>query len=203
MINLNRLTLNEEVEQRMQKLKILGAVVCILFGGTFLGMGGSLVMAQTYDFTWTCDDTMETGNVDDTVEFEMVLTNTGTETDNYQITLTKNPSTPDEWNWELCAGGECNWGMTETVAYLEPGWIDEQFLHVALNVSGTGSFTMTVENSGKSGTKRIEYKTLVVRSNVQAPATSRWGMMILVLFILTSGLYLIRRKFALARQSSK
>jgi hypothetical protein len=188
------------MNKHMRILITLGAVLVLLTSG-FVGGSASKASALSFDFTYTSDDTVESGYVNvDQANFEALLTNTGTEIDSYLVTLTKSPTTPTEWTWELCAGGVCNDMMTQAVAYLEPGWEDAEYLNVDLTVSGQGKFTLTAQSYGNPGLKVSKSINFVVYAYDQGPVTDRWGMMALVSLLLISGLYLIRRRLAPARQ---
>jgi hypothetical protein len=190
-----------EMHRQRQALVAFGAVVIlVLFGGSLLGKGEGVAQAQTYDFTYTSDDTVESGIVDDTAGFQALLTNTGTAIDSYLVTMTKSPTTPGDWTWELCAGGVCEDMMTQAVAYLESGWEDPQFLNVALASAGQGKFTITVESYGNPGTKLTKSITFLMSAYEQGPVTDLWGMIVLVTLIVASGLYLMHRRLRLARQ---
>ncbi len=189
--------------KHMRILITLGAVLVLLLGN-LLGGNVNKASALSFDFTYTSGDTVESGYVNvDTANFEALLTNTGTEIDSYLVTLTKSPSTPSEWTWELCAGGVCNDMMTEAVAYLEPGWNEEEYLNVDLTVSGQGTFTLTAQSYGNPGLKVSKSINFLVYAYEQGPVTDRWGMMVLISLLLISGLYLIRRRLAPARKRSK
>jgi hypothetical protein len=189
--------------KHVQILCTVGAVLVLLAGSLFVG-NVKEASALSFDFTYTSDDTVESGYVNvDQANFEALLTNTGTEIDSYLVTLTKSPTTPTEWTWELCAGGVCNDMMTQAVAYLEPGWEDAEYLNVDLTVSGQGKFTLTAQSYGNPGLKVSKSINFVVYAYDQGPVTDRWGMMALVSLLLISGLYLIRRRLAPARQRRK
>lgn len=189
------------MSRHMRMSVILGAaVILVLFGGALLGSGEGVALAQDYAFTYTSDDTVEIGYVGDVVSFEATLTNTGTEIDSYLVTLTRHAPTPTEWTWELCAGGACEDNIYEAVAYLEPGWVDEQYLNVDLTVSGQGSYTLDVESYGDPDFKLSKPITFFIHAYEQAPVTDFWGMIVLVMLMLTSGLYLLHRKLRPARQ---
>ena len=178
----------------------LGAVL-VLSGAALVGGGVNQARALSYNFTYTADDTSQWGYVnEDTLAFEALLTNTGTQIDSYLVTLTKTPGTPTEWTWELCAGGVCADMMTQGVAYLEPGWEDEEFLNVALTVPGKGTFILTAQSYNNPGTKMTKSVHFLVDARERGPVTDRWGMMILVSLLLISGLYLIRRRLSPAGQ---
>ncbi len=188
--------------RHMRMSVIVGAaVILVLFGGAFWGAGEGTALALDFAFTYTSDDTVETGYVGGVVGFEALLTNTGTEIDSYLVTLTRNAPTPTEWTWELCAGGTCEDNIYQAVSYLEPGWTDEQFLNVDLTVSGQGSYTLDVESYGNPDAKLSKSITFLIHAYPQGPVTDFWGMIALVTLIAASGLYLIHRRYRPARQT--
>lgn len=192
-----------------RSLVTLGVVVLlVLLGGTLTGQGRVLADPLSFDFTFTCDDTLKAISVGDTVEFYPVLTNTGTEADSYLVTLTENPPTPEEWWVRMCAGGRC-WDSTETSAViwfgevpgpLEPGLTDSMRLDILPRTSGQGNLTITVESLSSPGVKLTKSITFLLSAHPQVPLTDQWGLIILILLILTSGLYLIYRRYRWVKQ---
>jgi hypothetical protein len=195
----------QEGVKTMKHVRILctlGAVLVLLAGG-FSGGSVSKASALSFDFTYTASDTSQWGYAgEDTLTYEALLTNTGTEIDSYLVTLTKTPGTPTEWTWELCAGGVCQDMITQAVAYLEPGWQDDEFLNVALTVVGKGTFILTAQSYNNPATKMTKSIHFVVDSRPRGPVTDRWGVLALVSLLLLSGLYLIRRRLIPARHTN-
>lgn len=191
-------------------LVTLGAVVLlVLLGGMFTGQGKVLAEPLSFDFTFTCDDTVKVVSVGDSVKFYPVLTNTGTEPDSYLVTLTENSPTPEEWWVRMCAGGSC-WDSTETSKViwsgdfpgpLGPGVADSMELDVLPRTAGQGNITITVESLSNPGVKLTKSITFLLSAHPQVPLTDQWGLIILVALILTSGLYLMYRRYRLVRQT--
>jgi len=191
-------------------LVTLGAVVLfVLLGGMLTGQGKVLAEPLSFDFTFTCDETVKVASVWDTVAFHAVLTNTGTEADSYLVTLTENPPTPEEWWVRGCGGGYC-WDSTVTSRViwsgepgpLEPGWADSSMgLDVIPRTAGQGNFTMTVESLSNPGLKLTKSLTFLLSAHEQIPVTDQWGLIILIMLILASGLYLMYRRYRLVRQT--
>jgi hypothetical protein len=180
----------------------LGAILVLLTTG-FLGGNASRAEALSFSFTYTSDDTTESGHVNlDQANFQALLTNTGTEIDSYLVTLTKSPTTPTEWTWELCAGGICQDMMTQVVAYLEPGWQDLEYLNVDLTAVGNGKFTLTAQSYGNPGLKVSKSINFFVYAYDGGPVTDRWGTLALVSLVLISGLYLMRRRLIPAKRTN-
>ncbi len=155
-----------------------------------------------FDFTYTAGDTTKFGAVWDTTQFASVLTNTGTEADSYSVSLTENPGTPPEWWVRMCAGGIC-WDslVTSVNVYLEPGQHDDILLDVMPRTVDEGSFTITVESYGNPGIKLTKSKTFILTSYEPGPVTNQWGLIILILLLLASGLYLAYRRFAPVKET--
>jgi hypothetical protein len=190
----------------------LGAIVwLVLLGSALTDCGQVSAEPLTIDFTFTSADTVEVTTVWDTVRFEALLTNTGTEADSYLVTLTENPPTPEDWWRELCAGGLC-WDtlLTSSKIYngeflppLPASQTDNFLLDIIPRSSGQGSFTITVESLGNPGVKLTKSLTFLLsaQGEPQAPVTGTWGTIILASLIFTSGLYLIYRRLKPARQT--
>ncbi|NIN01646.1 MAG: hypothetical protein GTO24_27175, partial [candidate division Zixibacteria bacterium] len=184
-------------------LLTLGAVGLFVFFGSMLA-GRSEVAAEplSFDFTFTSEETVKVATVWDTVYFYALLTNTGTEIDSYAVTLTENPPTPEEWWVQFCAGGVC-WDTTITMAnsYLEPGWEDHVELRIIPRTAQQGNFTITVDPYlNPAASKSI---TFLLNAHEDGPVTNQWGLIILTSLILISGLYLMLRRYRLARQTSR
>ena len=188
----------------------VGAVVLfVLLGGTLTGQGKVLAEPLSFDFTFTCDDTVKVVSVGDSVKFYPVLTNTGTEPDSYLVTLTENSPTPEEWWVRMCAGGSC-WDSTETSKViwsgdfpgpLGSGVADSMELDVLPRTAGQGNITITVESLSNPGVKLTKSIIFLLSAHPQVPLTDQWGLIILVALILTSGLYLMYRRYRLVRQT--
>ena len=82
---------------------ILGAIaLLVLFGSVVTDCGEVRAEPLSFDFTFTSDQTAKVAAVWDTVRFDALLTNTGTEADSYLVTLVENPPTPEDWWREFC-----------------------------------------------------------------------------------------------------
>jgi len=181
----------------------MGAVVLLVFWGNMFTPGGeTLADPLGFDFTYTADETVKVATVWDTVQFQSVLTNTGTEIDSYLVTLTENPPTPEEWWVRICAGGIC-WDSTVTTVnvYLEPTWSDNILLDIIPRTAEQGNFTITVESYGNPGVKLTKSITFLLSAHAEGPVTNGWGLIILSTLILASGFYLIYRKYRWAEGS--
>lgn len=192
-------------------MTIVAVALLVLSGGLLTDRDEALAEPLTIDFTFTSADTVEVATVWDTVRFEALLTNTGTEADSYLVTLTENPPTPGDWWRELCAGGLC-WDtlLTSLKIYnfeflppLPASQTDNFLLDIIPRSSGQGSYTITVESLGNPGAKLTKSLTFLLSASgePQAPVTGTWGMIILASLIFASGLYLIYRRLKPVKQT--
>jgi hypothetical protein len=185
------------------------AVLFVLLGGMLTGQGKVLAESLDFDFTFTCDETVKVVSVGDTVKFYPMLTNTGSEADSYMVTLTENDPTPEEWWVRMCVGGICRDSTVDSVLIwsgevpgpLQPGSTDSMELHVLPRTDAQGNYTMTVESGSSPGVKLTKSITFLLSAHEQVPVTDEWGLIILVALILTSGLYLMYRRYKLVRQT--
>lgn len=172
-----------------------GALVVFL-AGAILGGGQGVAHAQ-YSFTYTSDDTVEAGALWDTTEFHAVLTNTGSVDDSFLVTLTELPPTPQEWWVELCAAGGCQDTLvTQVNVFLPAGLWEDEWVNVMPRTSGHGKFQVTVQSYGNGATDGITF----LLSAYQGPVTNRWGIIVLATLIISTGLYLLHRRYRLAKQ---
>ena len=179
-------------------LLILGAVLLMVLWGNMLTDQGK-VMADllSYDFTYTSSDTAETISVMDTVHFYSLITNTGTQADTYYVTRTD--STPPEWLVSFCVGGICYPpSVTQAKVYLEPSETGEVVVEIWPTIIGQGKVKITVHSKYGNVSKS---KTFLLNVTPRGPVTSQWGIVILILLIITSAMYLMFRKFKLVRQT--
>jgi hypothetical protein len=184
-------------------LLTFGAVFAlVLLGSMFAGQDQAVAEPKDYASTLTPGDTVKVAAVGDSIEFYANLENTGSDPDSFLVTLTENSPTPEEWWVELCAGGTC-WDTTITTAnsYLEFGWVDSIQVHVKVRTAGQGSFTITTESYGNPSD--IKSVTFLVNVHEQGPVTNHWGIIILTLLIITSAIYLMHKRYRLARQTSR
>ena len=191
-------------------LVTLGAVVLfVLLGGMLTGQGKVLAEPLSFDFTFTCDETVKVASVWDTVQFQALLTNTGTEADSYRVTLVENDPTPEDWWREFCAGGVCPESTVTSIKIftgdpfppLPPGQTNDITLDVIPRSAGQGNFTMTVESLSNPGLKLTKSLTFLLSAHEQIPVTDQWGLIILIMLILASGLYLMYRRYRLVKQT--
>jgi hypothetical protein len=179
---------------------VLGALFCWVVFGALIPAGGLRTAHAQYSFTYTSEDTVKSGALWDTTEFHAILTNTGTLPDTYLVTLTELTPTPEEWWTEICVNGICQDSLTTQVeVYLPAGAWEDEYLHVMPRTSGTGRWTITVESYGNPGSKLTLQHTYVLTA-YYGPVTNKWGMIALVVLIMSSGLYLLQRKYRLVRQ---
>lgn len=184
-------------------LLIFGIVFALIsFGIMFIGQDQAVADTKDYASTLTPGDTVKVAAVGDSVEFYANLENTGSDPDSFLITLTENPPTPEEWWVKLCAGGTC-WDTTVTSAnsYLEFEWVDSIQVHIKVRTAGQGSFTITSESYGNP--VDVKSVTFLLTAHEQGPVTNHWGIIILALLIITSAIYLMYKRYRLARQTSK
>jgi hypothetical protein len=174
--------------------------------------GEALAEPLSFDFTFTCDETVKVAAVWDTVRFQTLLTNTGTEADSYLVSLAENPPTPEDWWRQFCAGGVCLLDSLATsfkifngdfLPALPAGLSDTPYLDVIPRSAGQGNFTMSIESLSNPGLKLTKSLTFLLsaQGEPQAPVTGNWGVAILASLILASGLYLMYRRLKPARQT--
>lgn len=152
-----------------------------------------------FAFTYTSSDTEEVGTLGDTTTFTSVLTNTGSDSDNYVITMTENPPTPPQWVVVLCSGGICHPGDTLDTVGVAAG--DESLIFLEIGprlICGDASVTITVRSLGNPGLTESITFLLHVHTDC-APVTNRWGLFILISLLFAAGLYLIWKRLELAR----
>lgn len=194
-------------------LTTIGAVVVlVLFGGVLTDRGGVFAEPLSFDFTFTCDETVKVAATWDTLRFQAALTNTGTEADSYLVSLAENPPTPEDWWREFCAGGVCPIDSLVTsfkifngdfLPPLPPGQIDSTtYMDVIPRSAGQGNFTLTIESLSSPGVKLSRSLTFLLSAHEQqAPVTNTWGLIILATLIIMSALYLMYRRLKPARQT--
>jgi hypothetical protein len=184
-------------------MRALGIVFAfVLLGSLFVGQNQAVADPKDYASTLTPGDTVKVAAVGDSVEFYVNLENTGSNPDSFLVTLTENPPTPEEWWVKLCAGGAC-WDTTVTSAnsYLEFGWVDSIQVHIKVRMAGKGSFTITTESYGNPAD--VKSVTFLLNVHEQGPVTNQWGIIVLTLLIITSAIYLMLKRYRLARQMSR
>ena len=154
-----------------------------------------------YDFTWIVDLVLKVIDwLFGTVEFKGVVRNTGTHADTYKIQLEEIPPTPEEWWVQLCAGGTC-WDstVTEVDISLDPAEVDTVRVRVIPRSYAEGAYTVTVSSYGNPDPAFTKSETFRLAARPSIPVTQEWGLIILAILILASALYLIYRRYALAR----
>jgi|GEM_PF-1295936 len=194
-------------------LMTIGAVaLLVLFGGLLTDRDQAFAEPLTIDFTFTSDETVKVAAVWDTLRFDALLTNTGTEADSYLVTLIENPPTPEDWWREFCAGGQCPIDSLVTsmkifngefLPPLPPTQSSDVYLDVIPRSAGQGNFTITIESLSSPGAKLTRSLSFLLsaQGEPQAPVTGTWGMIILASLIFASGFYLIHRRLKPARQT--
>lgn len=180
------------------------AVLLILLEGVLGHQGEVRAEPLDFNFTYTSDDTVEFARVETSVKFQSLLTNTGTEADTYDIYLTENPPTPEEWWVGVCFYPDVYcWDTTQTHEwwYLESAqWVQIE-LEVLPRTAAKGSFTFTVVSRGNPGVKLTKSLTFHLTAAGEAPLIQRWGLVIMAMLILTSGFYLMYRRVKLGKQN--
>lgn len=191
----------------MRKIKKMGIMFGFIFFSSVFCFISFMTSAQkaeagifNFAFTYTSADTEETAPLGDTIEFTSILTNTGSDSDNYVITMTENSPTPPEWIIYFCSGGICH-PPTDTIATLGLGAGKTSYIFLDIGsrlICGDASVTMTVKSLGDPGLKKSITFLLHVHTEC-TPVTNRWGLVILVSLLFAAGFYLIWKRARLAR----
>lgn len=191
----------------MRKIKKMGITLGVIFLSSVFCFISFITSAQKaeakildYAFTYTSSDTDEVGPLGDTIEFTSILTNTGSDSDNYVVTMTKNPPTPPEWIIYFCSGGVCH-PPTDTMAtvHLAAGNTGYIFLDIGSKLNcGDASVTMTVKSLGNPDLRKSITFLLHVHAEC-TPVTNRWGLLILITLLCAAGFYLIWKRSRLVR----
>ena len=180
----------------------LGGVIFLVLVSSMLG-GQKKAAAEplTYSFTYTSPETVKVVTVCDTViQFHAFLTNTGTSADSYTVTLIENPPTPSPWWVRYCVNWVCyDSTITQVKISLEPAEVSPIDLDIKPRIAGEGNITITVENKGSL--KVVKSKTFLLSAHSQGPVTNQWGLIILILLLIASGMYLMFRRYRTVRQT--
>ena len=175
----------------------LGAMVVLtLLGSWFTGQEARAAL-YSFDFTYS-GDSLNACRVGEQVQFVSRITNTGTQADSFYVSLFEYPSTPADWWREYCAGPFCGDSTTILISiYLNPSEQALVLLDVLPRSVGQGMWKITVQ-SKYGGVSKILHFYLTAR---QTPVASQWGLIILILLIITSALYLMYKKYNRVRQT--
>jgi len=190
----------------MRKIKKTGIMFGFIFFSSVFFFISFITSAQeakagvfSFAFTYTSSDTEEVGTLGDTTTFTSVLANTGSDSDNYVITMTENPPTPPQWVVVLCSGGICHPGDTLDTVGVAAG--DESLIFLEIGprlICGDASVTITVKSLGNPGLSESITFLLHVHTDC-VPVTNRWGLFILISLLSVAGFYLIWKRSQLAR----
>jgi hypothetical protein len=155
--------------------------------------------AALYSFNFTYSgDSLNSCRVGEKVQFVSQITNTGTEADSFYVSLYEYPTTPADWWREYCAGPFCGDSATTLISInLNPSEQALVLLDVLPRSAGQGIWKITVE-SKYGGVSKFLHSYLTAR---QTPVTSEWGLIILILLIITSAMYLMYRKLDRVKQT--
>ncbi|HEX7401924.1 MAG TPA: hypothetical protein VF369_07075 [candidate division Zixibacteria bacterium] len=175
----------------------LGAmVVLVLLGNLFAGQEAQAALFS-FDFTYS-GDSLNGCRVGEKVQFVSRIKNTGTQADSFYVSLFEYPSTPADWWREYCAGPFCGDSTTTLIAINLNASEEALVLLDALPRSaGQGIWKITVQ-SKYGGVSKFLHFYLTAR---QTPVTSEWGLIILIMLIITSAMYLMYRKLDRVKQS--
>ena len=181
--------------QKKHSLLILGALVClVLFGQLFTGPEAK----ASFSFTYTASDTFRTCMVGDQIQFLSQIQNTG-DADSFIVILSELSPTPQDWWSQLCTGGICvDTTINRRTIYLASQETDVTYMEAKPRSQGQGKWRISVQSKGNSVTKT---KTFILSAWQQAPVTSEWGTIILILLILSSATYLLYRRLKPVKQT--
>lgn len=174
---------------------VLGALlVLFVVGQLFTGHEAF----ASYSFNYTASDTVKTSTVGDTVQFPSLIVNTG-QADSFVVAWTEYSPTPQDWWARYCCGGLCFDSTVHTrTIYLAAGDTDWVYLDVMARSQGQGKWVISVQSKGNSTTKT---KTFLLHAYPNGPVTNEWGLVILILLILTSAMYVLYRKLNPVKQT--
>lgn len=178
----------------------------IVFGFVFLSLMVCLsylmageVKAQ-FSFSYTAPVTQKNGSTGNTTKFNSILTNTGSGTDTYNIDMIKKPPTPADWWIRFCSGGIC-WPPTVTHAELslDPGQFDAIDLDIQPRTIGAGEVTMKITSQGNPSLSDSITFTLYASASAPLPVLNQWGLILLILLIISSGGFIMLRRLRLSK----
>jgi hypothetical protein len=168
----------------------------VLWGNPFAGSEAKAAR-YSFDFTYSGDSLLAC-QVGEQVQFVSRITNTGTDADSFYVSLFEYPSTPADWWREYCAGPFCGDSTTTLITIkLNPSEVGLVLLDAKPRSAGQGVWKITVQ-SKYGGTTKFLHFHLTAR---QGPVTSPWGLIILILLIITSAMYLMYRKLSWIKQT--
>lgn len=125
--------------------------------------------AAGFAFTFACGETLKIDETWDTVTFDPLLANTGSEADSYLVTVSEKPPTPEEWWVRLSCWGVC-WDTTITTVRiytddpLQPMQTDQMHLDVIPRTAGQGNFTINVESLSMTSLKLSKSLTFLLNA---------------------------------------
>jgi len=188
------------MEKSTHSWLILGAVVLtVLFGNMLTGQGKAFAELYSFNLTFV-GDTLRACHIGEQVQYKSILKNTGTQADTYYVTRTENPPTPTDWWADFCVGGICyDSNITVAKTYIVPGDSAEVLLDALPRTTGNGNWKITVQSTFNPSLSKYLYYYLTARP--YGPVTNQWGLVILFLLILSSGMYLMLRRFKTVRQT--
>jgi hypothetical protein len=175
-----------------------------IFGIIFL----SLVVCSSYlkvgegraqvSFTYTAQIPQKTVEVSDTTIFFSTLTNIGSGSDTYDVDMVEKPPTPAVWWMRFCAGGVCGDSLvTHAHTTLGSGEYDNITLDILPRTLGTGKVTMRITSQTNPSVK--DSITFTLYSVTKVPVFNRWGLVIFIILISSSGFYLMLRRLKLSK----
>ncbi len=174
----------------------LGALLVVLLLNLFVGQRAQAEL-YSFDFTYS-GDSLNACRVGEQVQFVSKITNTGTQADSFYVSLYEYPSTPADWWREYCTGPFCGDSTTTLIAInLNPTEEALVLLDALPRSEGQGEWKITVQSKYGGVSKFLNFY-LTAR---QTPVTSPWGLIILILLIMTSSMYLAYRKLSRVRQT--
>lgn len=183
------------------RLVTLGAVILmVLFGSMLTGQKVVTASPLNYDFTYTFTDTAKTvPTCDSFITFQSLLTNTGSQADTYYVTRTKILPFPPSWTVRFCVGGICyEPNVTVAKTFLEQGENAQILLDVIPLTPGEGKNKIVVHS--KFNPTDSDSLTFRLTAYPRGPVTNQWGLIILFLLILASGMYLMFRRLRVVKQ---
>ena len=131
----------------MKKVIIVSALVLLLAVSV---KSETLLNPTSLSFTYTAPETLKDSTVfNEFVELFSELTNTGTQSDSYEVAAVINWTvTPSTWEFLLCDSGGCLFpGVLTDTLFLEPSYPVEILIGFkAIGWSGTGEVTIKVSS---------------------------------------------------------
>jgi hypothetical protein len=177
---------------------VLGAIAVLVFLANLFA--GQEAKAALYSFNFTYSgDSLNACYVGDHVTFVSRINNTGTEGDSFFVSLYEYPSTPADWWREYCAGPFCGDSTTTLIAFfMNPSEEGLVLLDILPRSIGVGEWMVTVQTKYGGATKSLNF---YLTARQRGPVTTTWGLIVLILLIVTSAVYLTHRKLCCVRQT--